>query len=55
MDCSYALSFTQYVLHAANPVKLLSVAARLYSQDKDKRVDAAMNATFLFNNFNSRP
>ncbi|KAJ9628636.1 hypothetical protein H2203_002538 [Taxawa tesnikishii (nom. ined.)] len=46
MDCTYALSFTRYALHAGTPEKILSAVTRPYK--KDKRVDEAMNATLLF-------
>ena len=46
MDCTYALNFTRYALRTGTPEKILSAVARPYS--KDKRVDAAMNATILF-------
>ncbi|EON66977.1 NAD binding Rossmann fold oxidoreductase [Coniosporium apollinis CBS 100218] len=46
MDCTYALSFTRYALHAETPVKVLSAVARPY--EKDERVDAGMHTTLLF-------
>jgi len=46
MDATYALSFTRYALRAGTPEKILSAVARPY--EKDRRVDAAMNATMLF-------
>ncbi|KAI0008429.1 NAD binding oxidoreductase [Xylariaceae sp. FL0662B] len=45
MDCTYALSFTRYALHAGRPMKILSAVAR--PREKDRRVDEAMNVTML--------
>jgi predicted dehydrogenase len=46
LDCTYALSFTRYAIHAERPVQILSAVARPYK--KDSRVDEAMHALLTF-------